>query len=64
MVYHYEMRLDRIKAERDELIAVLREYIEAADNSVNCKDGDDTAAMVRFGKADEAARKLLAKVTK
>lgn len=42
------------------LAEALRELLAAADNSVNPGDGDDIAAMVRFGIADDAAREILA----
>lgn len=45
--------------QRDELLAALKEYIEAADETVRGEDG--VAAMLRFGEADKAARAAIAK---
>lgn len=36
------------------------EFFAAADNSMIPKDGDDVAAMLRYAKADKAARQALA----
>jgi predicted RNA-binding protein len=56
----YESDLCESMAERVKVLeAALREYIDAADNSITASD--DVAAMLRFGDADKAARAALAK---
>ena len=56
----YESDLCESRAERVKVLeAALREYIDAADNSITASD--DVAAMLRFGDADKAARAALAK---
>ena len=42
------------------LLAALTELVEAGDNSVNPADGDDAAAMLRFGRANARARVAIA----
>ena len=46
-----------LAAENARLREALREYIDAADNSMTASD--DVAAMLRFGEADKAARAAL-----
>ena len=53
-------RAAKYKQQRDELLAALKEYIEAADDTVRGEDG--VAAMIRYGEADKQARALIAKV--
>ncbi len=47
-------------AEHREMREAFSEYIAAADNCITTDD--DVSAMLRFGKADESARAILAKV--
>ena len=46
----------RLLAAAPELLAALIEYIAAADNSIESENGDDIAAMLRFGEALNKAR--------
>ena len=55
--------IERNRADIDELLGALNEYIAAADNSINPPDGDDIAAMIIFAEADKAARAAIAKYT-
>lgn len=48
-----------VEAERDRLRAALAEYLAAAENSVTPADDDDIKAMLRFAKAEDAARAAL-----
>jgi hypothetical protein len=43
------------------LADALREFLAAGDNSMNPPNGDDVAAMLRFGVAHEAASAALAR---
>jgi hypothetical protein len=47
-----ELRVAEIEA----LVRAIDEFIAALDNSVSPEDGDDIAAMLRYGKADKALR--------
>ena len=49
--------IQRLTEQRDTLLAALKEYIDAADESV--RGEDDVAAMLRFGEADKAAREAI-----
>ena len=57
LVWAYE-----VKAQRDELLAALKEMIAAMDNSMNL--ADDIAAMIRFGEAKKECREVIKKVEK
>jgi len=55
VVMHHE-----VSKQRDELLAALKEYIDALDETVQ---GDDhVSAMIRYGEADKQARAAIAKV--
>jgi len=53
----------RLIAAAPELLEALSELIAAGDNSMRPTDGDDVAAMIRFGEAEKAARAAIAKAT-
>lgn len=50
------------KRQRDELLAALKELVAAGDNYSRPADGDSFNAMARYGKADDTARDIIAKV--
>jgi len=54
-------RVAELEADARRLEDALREYIDAADESVT--GADDVAAMLRFGDADRAARAALKEKT-
>ena len=54
----------RMEVDRASLLAVLLEYIGAADDSVRPRDNNDVRAMRRFAVADSTARALLARIEK
>ena len=53
--------INAVTKQRDELLAALDEYINAADNIMSPKDDDDVSAMIRFGEADKTAREAIAR---
>lgn len=53
--------IERNRAAIAELVDTLKEYIAAADNSMNPPDDDDVSAMLRFGMADKSARAAITK---
>lgn len=53
----------RLIAAAPELLAALRELLDAADASVSADTVDDVAAMLRYGEAHEIAREVVLKAT-
>lgn len=49
-----------IEQQRDDLLEALKEYLEAADETVH--GVDDVAAMIRYGDAVRSARAIIAKI--
>lgn len=54
------MALGALQQQRGELLAALKEFVAAGENSVNSDDG--IGAMIRFGEAEADAKRLIAEV--
>jgi hypothetical protein len=59
---HESWMVQQLRQQCEDLLAATVEYIAAGDNSVNPKNDDDVAAMLRFREADKAVRAIVAKL--
>lgn len=53
-------KIGALRRDYNRLLDALTELLNAGDNSVSPADGDDIAAMLRYGKANETAKQLIA----